>query len=50
MDTLSQMFELIMKRKGYYVFSNKDYMSRIRGGHNFIQIRFSDEEVYSHDD
>lgn len=50
MDTLSQMFELIMKRTGYYVFTNKDYMSRIRGGHNFIQIRFSDEELYSHDD
>lgn len=48
MDTLSKMLELILKRKHYYVFSNKDYMSRVRGGHNFIQVRFSDKPLYSH--
>lgn len=48
MDTMATLFELILKRKGYYVFSNKDYMSRVRGGHNFIQIRFGTEEVLSH--
>lgn len=32
-------------RNGYHIFTTKDYMSRVRGGHNFIKIRFSDEEV-----
>lgn len=48
MDTLSVLIEKILKRKGYYIFSNKDYMSRIRGGHNFIQIRFGTEPIYTH--
>lgn len=50
MDTFSVLLEKVLKRKGYYVFSNKDYMSRVRGGHNFIQIRFGTEPVYSYDD
>ena len=48
MDTLSVLIEKILKRKGYHIFSNKDYMSRIRGGHNFIQIRFGTEPIYTH--
>lgn len=48
MDTLSILIEKVLKRQGYYVFSNKDYMSRIRGGHNFVQIRFGTEPVYCH--
>lgn len=48
MDTISAMFERILKKAGYYVHSTKDYMSRIRGGNNFIQIRFGDEEITSH--
>lgn len=47
-DTVSVLLEKILKRKGYYVFSNKDYMSRVRGGHNFIQVRFGTEPIYSH--
>lgn len=50
MDTISSLLEKILQRKGYYVFSNKDYMSRVRGGHNFIQIRFGNEPIYSYDD
>ncbi|HBP63302.1 MAG TPA: 2-oxoacid:acceptor oxidoreductase subunit alpha, partial [Desulfosporosinus sp.] len=34
--------------QGVEVFSHKDYMSRVRGGHNFHQIRFSDRPIYSH--
>ena len=30
---------------GYHVFTHQDYMSRVRGGHNFYQIRFSDHEI-----
>lgn len=48
MDTISSLFEKILKKSGYYVYTTKDYMSRVRGGHNFIQIRFGDEEITSH--
>lgn len=48
MDTVATILEKTLKRSGFYVFSNKDYMSRIRGGHNFTQIRFSTTPIYSH--
>ncbi len=47
-ETLSAVFEKILKRQGFEVFTIRDYMSRVRGGHNFIQIRFGDEKLYSH--
>lgn len=34
-----------MAKAGYYVFANQDYESRVRGGHNFFQIRVSDHRV-----
>lgn len=40
-DTLSKVFS----RTGYYVFTHQDYMSRVRGGHNFYQIRFADKPI-----
>lgn len=40
-DTLSRVFS----RSGYHVFTNQDYESRIRGGHNYYQIRFSENPV-----
>lgn len=48
MNTISDLLEVILKRNGLYLFSNKDYMSRVRGGHNFINIRFSNTPLYSH--
>ena len=33
--------------KGFYVFSSREYESRIRGGHNYNIITFSDEPLYS---
>lgn len=48
MDTISDFLEKAIKKKGFYVFSNKDYMSRVRGGHNFTQIRFGTDPIYSH--
>jgi 2-oxoglutarate ferredoxin oxidoreductase subunit alpha len=42
-NTLAQVFA----RAGYHVFSHQDYESRIRGGHNFYQIRFSEDPVSS---
>lgn len=50
MKSLSNIISLSLKRHGYHVFMNTVYMSRIRGGHNFFQIRFSDEPVLSHSD
>ena len=40
-DTLAKVFS----RSGYYVFSHQDYESRVRGGHNFYQIRLSDNRL-----
>ncbi|MEN2986609.1 MAG: 2-oxoacid:acceptor oxidoreductase subunit alpha [Thermodesulfovibrionaceae bacterium] len=40
-DTLSHIFA----KAGYNVFTHQDYESRIRGGHNFYQIRISDRAV-----
>lgn len=40
-DTLSKVFS----RCGYHVFTHQDFMSRVRGGHNFYQIRVSDSEL-----
>ncbi len=34
-----------MAKAGYHVFANQDYESRVRGGHNFFQIRVSDHRV-----
>ncbi|MEW9094878.1 MAG: 2-oxoacid:acceptor oxidoreductase subunit alpha [Clostridiaceae bacterium] len=48
MDTFSKLLDKTLKRCGFYVFTNNDFMSRVRGGHNFTQIRFSDEPIYSH--
>ncbi|MDR3601074.1 MAG: 2-oxoacid:acceptor oxidoreductase subunit alpha [Desulfosporosinus sp.] len=47
-DTVAKVLELILKKQGVEVFSHKDYMSRVRGGHNFHQIRFADRPLYSH--
>lgn len=46
-ETLSAVFERILKRQGFEVFTIRDYMSRVRGGHNFIQIRFGNEKIFS---
>jgi 2-oxoglutarate ferredoxin oxidoreductase subunit alpha len=35
----------ILSRHGLHVFTHQDYMSRIRGGHNFYQIRVSDQPI-----
>ena len=48
MDTISSNIEKILHKMGYYVLSTKNYESRVRGGHNYIQIRFSSNPIYSH--
>ncbi|MGE4485854.1 MAG: 2-oxoacid:acceptor oxidoreductase subunit alpha [Oscillospiraceae bacterium] len=47
-DTTTAILEKLLKRSGYSVFTSRDFMSRIRGGHNFSLIRFGTEPVHSH--
>jgi len=47
-ETISDIFEKTLNNMGYYVYSSKDYMSRVKGGHNFTQIRLGDSPIYSH--
>jgi 2-oxoglutarate ferredoxin oxidoreductase subunit alpha len=48
METLASILEKALKRKGFEIFTIQDYMSRVRGGHNFFQIRFGNEKINSH--
>ena len=41
-------FSLSFARAGLHVFGLQDYRSRIRGGHNFYQIRLSEQQRLSH--
>jgi 2-oxoglutarate ferredoxin oxidoreductase subunit alpha len=45
LQTIGGALAKIFSRTGYHVFTHQDYMSRIRGGHNFYQVRFSDQKV-----
>ncbi|MFV0342801.1 MAG: 2-oxoacid:acceptor oxidoreductase subunit alpha [Anaerocolumna sp.] len=47
-DTTVAILEKLLKRSGYYVFTVRDFMSRVRGGHNFSMIRFGNEMIQSH--
>lgn len=44
-DTVVHLLERTIKRSGYYVFTYKNFMSMVRGGHNFMQVRFSDKPL-----
>ena len=47
-DTTAAVLEKLLKRSGYSVLTVRDFMSRVRGGHNFSLIRFGTEPVLSH--
>ena len=47
MDTVASLFNKVLQRSGYNIYTTSDYRSRVRGGHNFFQIRFSDKEITS---
>ena len=47
-ETMAAILEKLLKRSGYYVFTIRDFMSRVRGGHNFSLIRFDTAPVHSH--
>lgn len=48
MDTFAGLLEKVLQRLGFNIYAHSDYMSRVRGGHNFFYIRFSDKELYSY--
>jgi len=50
METIASVLAKLLKRKGFDVFTLQDYMSRVRGGHNFFKICFGNEEINSHSD
>ena len=43
LKTLQLLISRILKKHGYFVFSTQELMSRIRGGTNSVEIRFSKE-------
>ncbi len=47
LDTLSHILSKILQRSGFYVYTTSDYLSRVRGGQNFFQIRFADHLIHS---
>lgn len=47
-ETVSDIFEKTLNNMGYFIYSSKDYMSRVKGGHNFTQIRLGDYPIHSH--
>ncbi len=44
-QTIGDALGRVFARSGYNVFTHQDYESRIRGGHNFLQIRVSERPV-----
>jgi len=46
MQTVGLNLCRLFKRCGFHIFANQDYMSRIRGGNNFFQLRIANVPVY----
>jgi 2-oxoglutarate/2-oxoacid ferredoxin oxidoreductase subunit alpha len=47
MQTVGFALCKLAKKAGLYLFANQDYMSRIRGGNNFFQLRISSGPIYT---
>lgn len=46
-QTIGGVLCKIFKKAGLYIFANQDYMSRVRGGYNYYQIRVADNPLYA---
>jgi 2-oxoglutarate ferredoxin oxidoreductase subunit alpha len=46
-QTIGGTLARVFARAGQHVFTHQDYESRIRGGHNFYQVRLADHPVMS---
>ncbi|SFR94375.1 pyruvate ferredoxin oxidoreductase alpha subunit [Halomicrobium zhouii] len=49
-DSTSQNFAKALMRSGLHVFTHRHYPSRIRGGHTYVEVRASQEDVRSRGD
>jgi 2-oxoglutarate ferredoxin oxidoreductase subunit alpha len=49
-QTVEKLFIRIIKKTGFNVFSTKEYMSRVRGGSNSIEIRISTKSISAYID
>lgn len=49
-ETSVSILQKILKNSGYKIFTVRDFMSRVRGGHNFSLVRFGTETIFSHSD
>lgn len=47
-ETTVAFLEKLLKHSGYYIYTTRDFMSRVRGGHNFSLLRFGTEVITSH--
>jgi len=43
LQTIEKVITMLFQKKGYHVFSTSEYMSRVRGGSNSVEIRVSNE-------
>jgi 2-oxoglutarate ferredoxin oxidoreductase subunit alpha len=46
-QTVGEVLSAAFAKSGFHVFTHQDYESRIRGGHNFYQIRVANKRVMS---
>ncbi|MBS4032781.1 MAG: 2-oxoacid:acceptor oxidoreductase subunit alpha [Clostridiales bacterium] len=47
MDTIAYLLGKALVREGYGVLTAKDYMSRVRGGHNFTKLRVESKTPFA---
>ncbi len=47
MQTIGAALCQLFKNTGFHIFANQDYMSRIRGGNNFFQLRISNKPLFA---
>jgi len=48
METIMNLLGKVLLREGYNLLASKDYMSRVRGGHNFSRLRISPSTPWTH--
>jgi len=46
-QSIGELLLKLFSRMGFWIFSHQDYMSRIRGGNNFYQVRIADRPIHS---
>ena len=49
-NTIGSILSRSFADQGLYLFAHQDYYSRVRGGHNFYQVRVASNPVYSYSD